>query len=151
MKWRAGLIDRRAFVAIEFAIVGQFLILLAGGVADYGLAFWTKSLLISSVAQGAEYASRVGATVLASNVKTVVQRRLSLPSANVTVVGPSCYCISGTPASATVQSCTAACSGGAAPGTFVTIAASYSYVPTVPGMSALVATALTSSAMIRLQ
>ena len=145
------LADRRAIVAIEFALTGPILILLAGGLADYSLAFWNRGLLASSVAQGAEYASQVGPTVLASDVKTVVRQRLSLPSANVSVAGPSCYCITGTPASATAQSCGVACSGGVFPGTYVDITASYTYAPTVPGMSALVGHTFTSKAKVRLQ
>ena len=145
------LADRRAVMAIEFAVTGPFLILLAGGLADYGIAFWTRGLLASSVAQGAEFASRVGITVVAADVKTVVQQRLSLPAAGVTVAGPSCYCITGTPASAAAQPCGTACSSGAMPGNYVAITASYNYVPTVPGMSAMVGRTFTSKAMIRLQ
>ena len=151
MKRGGVLADRQGIVAIEFALTGPFLLLLAGGIADYSLAFWNKGLLTSSVAQGAEYASRVGTTVIASDVKTVVQQRLSLPSANVTVAGPSCYCITGTPASATAKACGVACSGGSMPGTFVDITASYTYIPTVPGMSALVSPTFISKAKVRLQ
>ncbi|MDQ2762839.1 MAG: pilus assembly protein, partial [Pseudomonadota bacterium] len=91
--------------AIEFAIIVPVLLLLLGGLADFALAFRSKGLLASSVAQGAEYAFLAGPVVSAAFVQSVVAQKLALSPADVTVTGPACACVSGTPASATEQVC----------------------------------------------
>lgn len=143
--------DKRASAIIEFAVILPILLLLLGGVADFALAFWFKSVLATSVEEGAEYAFLVGTSVSASSVQTVVGQKLSLPASAVTVTGPACYCISGTPASASSQSCTQTCAGGAAPGMYLTISATYTYNSILPAYSQLSNPQLSETAMVRLR
>jgi Flp pilus assembly protein TadG len=152
-RWRPvpAFSDRRAVAALEFALVAPLLLLLLGGVVDYALAFVSKGILSASVSQGAQYAALAGTSATAANVKSVVQKTLSLPSANVTVSGPACYCVMGTPAVATSKTCGQSCSDSSIPGTYLTIAASYTYTPQMPLMSKLGNTVLTESAWIRVQ
>lgn len=148
-RWLLG--DRRAVAAVEFALVAPLLLLIMGSVVDYALAFRNKGILSNSVSQAAEYAALFGTSVTAANVKAVVQQTLSLPPAAVTVVGPACYCVIGTPAVATSKTCGQTCSDSSIPGTYIAISASYTFTPTMPVLSNLANTVLTESAWVRLQ
>lgn len=151
MKQIRSIADRRASSIIEFAIIVPVLLLLLGGVVDFALSFWFKDVLGTSVEQGAEYAFLVGPGVSTSAVQTVVGRKLSLPASAVTVTGPSCYCINGAPASASSQSCTQTCPSGVAPGTYMTITATYTYNAVLPAYSKLSNPQLSETVMVRLR
>ena len=135
---------------IEFALVLPVLLQLIG-VFDFAMAFWTRGVLASSVAEGAQYAVLVGPSVTAANIKSVVAQKLSIPTANIAVSGPSCYCISGAPAAAAAALCSSTCPNGSSPGTYVTVAAQTTYQPLMPLYSRLGSTNLQESAMVRLQ
>jgi len=141
----------RAIAALEFSLIAPVLLLMSGGVVDYSLLFWRQGVLASSVAQGAQYAMLTGPTVQAANVKTVVQKTLSLPVSAVTVAGPGCYCLTGVPATASLTTCGQPCSDASLPGTYLRVSASYSHVPMLPLMSNLGTTVLTESAWVRLK
>ncbi len=140
---------RRGVAAVEFALVSPVLLLLAGGTADYALTFKAKGMLASSVAAGAQYAALVGPTVSTADVRIVVQQKLSLPDANVTVTAPACYCLTGVPAAAAAEPCGVACDDGTLPSAYLTIAVTYAPVPATPGMSRMIAPVLTDGAMVR--
>ena len=89
--------DTRGIAAVEFAILAPSLMLMLGCLVDYSLALWSRGVLANSVAQGMRYAFLVGEDVTAANVRTVVQKTLSLPAASVVVTGPNCYCNINTP------------------------------------------------------
>ncbi len=140
---------RRGVAAVEFALASPVLLLLAGGTADYALTFMAKGMLASSVAAGAHYAALVGPNVATADVRIVVQQKLSLPAANVTVTAPACYCLTGVPAVAAAEPCGVVCDDGTLPSAYLTIAVTYAPVPATPGMSRLLAPVLTDGAMVR--
>jgi Flp pilus assembly protein TadG len=146
-RWRAN----RGVAAVEFAIVAPVLLLMLGGVVDLALAFLSKSMLASSVAEGAEYAFVAGPSVSASAIRSIVGQKLSLPAENITVTGPGCYCVSGTPAVAAAQTCTVPCPNLSLPGTYVTISAHYTYTSLLPLYSHLTNPELVETAMVRLK
>ncbi|MCW3475433.1 TadE/TadG family type IV pilus assembly protein [Limobrevibacterium gyesilva] len=137
--------------ALEFAIIVPVLLVMLAGLTDFALAFWSRGVLASSVAQGAQYAVLVGPTVSTSAIRSIVGQQLSLPAANVTITGPSCYCVSGTPAAASIQTCGNPCPNGTMPGTYITISASYTYTSLMPLYSNLTNPLLTETTMARLK
>lgn len=143
--------DDRGVIGVEFAIVAPVLVVMLGSVTDFALAFWTKGVLANSVAEGAEYASIAGPSVLAADIKSVVGQKLSLPAPAITVTGPSCYCVSGTPATSALQANCKPCPDGSTPGTYVNISAQYTYKPLLPLYSQLASPVLVETTMTRLK
>jgi len=156
--------DRRGIAAVEFALVAPVLLLLLGGVTDFGLVMVGKSQLANGLAQGVQYALLQGPGVAAASVNAMVQagaaRAGMATTVTVTVTGPACYCVSGTPAALVTSTpalsasyaCTGTCSSPAmAPGVFVTIAASYKYQALMPFYSNLANTTVAQTVRARLQ
>jgi Flp pilus assembly protein TadG len=155
--------DRRGVAAVEFALIAPILLLLLGGVADFGLLMSGKSQLANGVAQGVEYALLTGSRVSAASVQTAVQngsaRSGMSASVIVSVTGPACYCVSGQPAvlpaSSTPLSSSYTCTGtcpasGQAPGAYLIITASYAYQPLMPLYSKLSNPTVTETVTLRL-
>lgn len=160
--------NRRGVAAVEFALIAPVLMLLLGGVIDFGLALAGRSQLANGVAQGVQYALLTGPSVVgtgsASNTVQSVVKAAALRSGvtgtvTVTVVGPRCYCVSGQPATlgtapnllSGTYTCTGTCtSPSMAPGAFVIITASYVYQPLMP-LSQLVTPTLSETVTVRLQ
>jgi Flp pilus assembly protein TadG len=144
--YRSSLVgDQRGVAAVEFALIAPVLLLLLGGVTDFGLVMFGKSQLANGVAQGIQYALLQGPSVSAAAVSTMVVNGSSrsglAATVTVTITGPACYCVSGTPAALVSSSpplsasytCTGTCpSPEMAPGVFLTIAASFVYQPLTP-------------------
>ena len=143
--------DQLGLAALEFAISMPVMLLLLGGLTDFSLAFWNKGMLASAVAAGAEYAAIVGPNVSASAIQSIVMQKLSLPTSDVTVTGPACYCVSGTPAAASNQACASSCPNNTVPGTYVVISAKYTYAPLLPYYSSLASVMLMETTMARLK
>jgi Flp pilus assembly protein TadG len=156
--------NQRGVAAVEFAIIAPVLLMLLGGVTDFGLVQVGKSQLVNGVAQAVQYALLQGAGVSAATVKTMVQtgaiRAGLVPAVTVTVTGPACYCVAGKPAALVLPStplsgsntCTGTCpSPEAAPGAFVTIASSFVYQPLMPFYSKMAATTVSETVTVRLQ
>ena len=140
----------RAVAAVEFALIAPLLLLLMGSAVDYGLAFYSKGVLAGSVAQGAQYAMFAGTQVSAASIKSIVQKSLSLPAANVTVSGPACYCLSGSPAVASSQTCSTPCADSTQPATYVRISATYTFQSVMPLLSQLSNPTISETATARL-
>jgi Flp pilus assembly protein TadG len=149
--------------AVEFAIVAPILLMILGGLADFGLYMVGKSQLANALAQGAQYALLQGPSVSGTSIQSMVSNGASRAGVTATVAvsvtGPACYCTSGepvalvTPSTALTASytCTGTCSGtGAALGAYVIITATYSYQPLMPLYSQLVNATVTETATIRL-
>lgn len=143
--------DNRGLAGLEFAMTISVLLLLLGGVTDFALAFWNKGLLASSVAQGAHYAFLVSPTVSASSVQGIVRKKLSLPTDNVTITGPACFCIRGMPAATVAIACHQLCPGDKTPITYVSISARYIYTPMLPLYSQMATSTFTEAATVRLK
>jgi Flp pilus assembly protein TadG len=154
---------RRGVAAVEFALVAPVLLMLLGGVADYGLLMNGKGQLANGIAQGVQYALLQGPSVSGTTVKTIVQsaviRSGVTAAVTVTITGPTCYCVSSYPvalsipsASALSSSNTCTASGSCtAPAPFLIISASYTYQPLMPFYSKLASTTVSQTATARLQ
>ncbi len=156
--------DRRGVAAVEFAIVAPVLLLMLGGVTDFGLLMSGKSQLANGVAQGVQYALLVGPSVSSATVKSIVQTGSSRsgvqPAVSVTVTGPACYCVSGQPAALSTSStalsptytCTGSCPGTTtSPQAFLVIQASYTYQPLMPLYSQLASPTVAETVTVKLQ
>jgi Flp pilus assembly protein TadG len=156
-------IDCCGVAAVEFAIIAPVLLLLLGGIADFGLVMIGRSQLANGVAQGVQYALLIGPSVSSSAVNTVVQtgaaRAGVTATVSVHVTGPACYCVSGTPAALGTTStamsanytCTNTCANSTTPGAFMIINASYTYVSLMPLYSLLFNPTVSQSMTVRLQ
>jgi Flp pilus assembly protein TadG len=156
-------VDRAGVAALEFALVAPVLLLLLGGVADFGLFIVGKNQLSNGVAQGVHYALRKGPSVSAATVQTMVREGASLAGVtlpvNVVVTGPECSCASGSPAALTRQglvnadhTCSGTCPNGSTlPGIYIGIVATYTFRPLMPLYSQLTDPVTTQAATVRLQ
>jgi Flp pilus assembly protein TadG len=156
--------DERGIAAVEFALVAPVLLMILGGIADFGLLMVGKSQLSDAVGQGIQYALASGPSVAGATVRNLIQAAAPLaglvPTVTATVTGPACYCTSGTPVALVTPStaltgsytCTGTCAGsGVAPGAYIIVTATYSYQPIMPFYSNLSTTTVSETATARLQ
>jgi Flp pilus assembly protein TadG len=150
-RWTFGTRPGNAYV--EFGLICPLLVSTLGTIADFGLSIWARSRLSAAVSNASQYAAVAGPTVTSANVKSSVAQSVTpLTGVSVTITGPGCYCTSGTPVSMTSTThCTTACASGNMPGTYVGIAATYTYSPLLPFYAAFANTALTETSIVRLQ
>ncbi len=139
--------------ALEFAIVAPALLMVLGGLVDFGLAL-NDSMQIQQAAQaGASYAfaaqqeAGVSSQISASAVRAAVQASLALsPAPTVTVTGPEAECTqtnsSASPPTTTLTSGTygTACANGNPVGTYLVITVAYTFQPLMPFYSKLTST-----------
>jgi Flp pilus assembly protein TadG len=142
---------RRGSAAIEFAIACPVMLIMFGGLVDFGLAFWDKSMLANAVAQGAYYAYLNGTGVSGTTIQTMVQRASKLSGVSATVTGPACYCISGSPLALAAAACNTTCGDTTTAGSFVKISATYTYSSILPLYSKLSNPTLTEATTVRLK
>jgi Flp pilus assembly protein TadG len=156
--------DRSGLAAVEFALISPVLLLLLGGVIDFGLMMSGRSQLANGIAQGVQYALLKGASVSSATITNIVQAGSSRsgvrPAVSVNVTGPACYCISGQPAvlsaGPAALSATYACTGscpvaGVVPQAYVVVTASYTYQPLMPFYSQLANATVTETVTVKLQ
>jgi Flp pilus assembly protein TadG len=145
--------SRRGSAAIEFAIACPVMLLFFGGLVDYGLATWDKSILANAVAQGAYYAYATGVkNVTATGIQSLVQNSTALSGVNANVTGlGACYCITGSPLALATATCNSTCADSTTAGVFVSISATYTYHSILPLISNLNNPTLTEAATMRLQ
>jgi Flp pilus assembly protein TadG len=150
---RDGLLGRRGAAALEFALMFPVLLTMIGGVADFGLALWSRGRLSDAVTHGASYAFIAGPGVATATVRSAVQKAAdaSLTGTTVSVNGPTCFCNSGTPVTSTSAVCGSTCTGGVAAGKYVVINASFTYAPIFPLYRTVASTTLNESAVVRVQ
>lgn len=153
---------RQCTASIEFAIVCPLLLAIVAGLSDFPLAFWRHSLIETGVANGAAYAFQQmqtdltqSQTVSTSAIQAVVLDSIDLPNVSVTVTPPALECVTinnaTTPATASLTPATAGstCSDGSLPGTYISITATYDYVPLMPFYSEMTNTTITETANVR--
>ena len=143
--------DRRAVATVEFALVTPVLMIMVGGLADFGFELSAKGKLISAASQGAQYAY-LNPTASASAIKSIVQTSTPLSGVTAIITGPAYYCITGTSSipTMTLSSAGAVCSDGTTAGYFVKIVASYTYTPLMSDWSGLLSTSLTQTVIARM-
>lgn len=142
---------KRGSAALEFAIACPVMLGFFGGVVDYGLAIWDKSMLANAVAQGAYYAYVTGTTVTGTSVQSLVQQGSGLSNVTAHVTGPACYCITGSPLALAAATCNSTCADTTTAGYYVAITASYTYQSILPLYSKLNNPTLTEQATVRLK
>ena len=146
------IIGRRGSAAIEFAIACPVMLLMFGGLVDFGLAFLDKGMLANAVAQGAYYAYLTGTSVNGTTIQTMVQKASKLSGVSATVIGPACYCITGAPLALVAAACTTPpCGDTTTPGSYVQITATYTYRSIMPFYSKLNNPTLRETTTVRLK
>jgi Flp pilus assembly protein TadG len=143
--------DDRGAAAVEFAILAPLLLFLLGSLADLGLSLRCQGLLAGAVASGAQYAFNTGSAVSAASVKQMVQGSSTLTGMSATISGPALYCVTGSPAKLVAAVVGQTCSDGTAPGTYLTISATYHYTQLLPTQSLFMSPNLTETASVRLR
>lgn len=141
----------RGVAAVEFAICAPLLLFTFGGVADMGLSLRYQERLAQAVANGGQYAFKVGPTVTASSVQSMVQASSGLSGVSAVVSGPSLGCASGSPATLVAGTAGHACADGTQPGTYITITATVTYTQILPHISTFISPTLQQSEIVRLQ
>lgn len=145
--------DRKGVSALEFALCLPVLLMLAGGLADYGLLWDARADLSTAVNAGAEDAMLAGASATKTGVQNVMAAASNQSGATYTATVPACFCVntSGTTVTTASQTCGVTCSNGTTPGTFTTLTATYTYTPIMPNFGQLATTTQTVTATVRLQ
>ena len=146
---RARYRTKRGTAAVEFALVAPLLLLLLGGLIQFGWAVWCDSALNGAVSQASYYAFMAGPNVSTAAIVTMAEQASALGGITATASAPACYCASGTPAAPSpAASCTTNCADGSKPGVYTTIAADY----TVPRFLPLFAAPqLSETATVRIK
>lgn len=161
--WRDIVRCDRGVAALEFAIVAPALLMVLGGLADFGLAFSDSMRIEQAAEAGATYAfaaqqeAGVQARIAASVVQNVVQASVALdPAATVTVEGPQAGCTqtdnSVSPPATRLTNGTYGqlCANGNPVGTYMVITVQHAFAPMMPFYSTLAATMLSASVTVRL-
>jgi Flp pilus assembly protein TadG len=143
--------DRGGVAAVEFAVTFSLLLVLLGGITDFGLVLRARSRVANAVAQGVQYAYLHPVDVTASQIQDVIQKSSTVANVVAVVSDPACYCITGTTTMAlTATACGSTCADGSKPGTYVTITATYPYQSILPNFTHMLASAsLSETATVR--
>lgn len=154
----------KGVAALEFALIMPVVLLILGGIGDFGLLLLGKGKLSDAVVMAAQFSQLQGPSVSDASIVAIVKNGASrvglaaIPTVKVT--GPACYCVTGQPASLTAStvalSSTYACGGSCAnssdaPAVFVTIDASYTYEPILPFFSQITTRNVSENVILRLQ
>jgi Flp pilus assembly protein TadG len=149
MKLFSKLKDQRGAAFVEFALATPVLVLLAVGLAEFGLGYFAKAQVAAAAQTGLRYAYAKGFN--STNISSAVtgsSSKLTI-SANP---APSQFCGCVVSNAVVSSSCTGtnSCANGDKPRTYVSVSASATYTPlmTLPGMPA--SYAITSTAQGRL-
>ena len=161
-------IRQRGAAAVEFALVAPVLLLLLGGVTDFGGVMAAKSQLANGLAQGVQYALLIGPSVSGSTVQGIVRTGAANaglgPAVSITVTGPACFCPSGSPvvlsktstALSATYTCTSTCptipnQPVVSPQAFMMITASFTYSALMPLYSHLASPTVSETVTVKLQ
>ena len=119
--------------AVEFAVIAPLIIVMLIFVIDLGIGFYRKMQVENAAQAGAQYAAVNGFS--ASSVSNAVLAATSFSGISASPA-PTQFCGCPTSTGVTAASCSSACSGGSAPGTYVTVSAQadYSTIFNYPGM-----------------
>jgi Flp pilus assembly protein TadG len=138
---------------VEFAVASPLLVIFIGGLADLGLAQFSRAVLANAVSAGAEYANLTGSSVSADTVKAVVMGVGSPPlnasQISVTVTGPTYTCLSGNSFVAPTSGTT--CADGSSEAYYLKIYASYTLTGLMGGFASAVTWTAAESMTLSLQ
>ena len=143
--------DRRAVAGLEFAMVLPVLLILFGGIVDFGQALYCRNALANTIAAGAQYAVMNAGTATSTNIKSMVQSVSGLNGISVTVTDPSGYCITGYPPTMVSATAGSTCADGSTAGTYAIINASYTYSGLMVSYNIPSLFSMSDSATVRLQ
>jgi Flp pilus assembly protein TadG len=143
---------RRGVAGLEFALCAPLLLLMLAALSDLGLALRSKLLLASGVANAASYAILTQGTASATSLASIVKSASTLSGVQVPPPpAPACFCPNGSPVSLKAATCGSTCANGAQAGTYVSISATYTYVPLMPGYAFVANTTLSESAWVQVK
>lgn len=145
--------DRRGVASVELALVFPIILLLIGGISEFGYAIWTKNVLATAVAQGGRYATLVGVNATPSNVRAVIRNstQLAIPEQAVSVAAPTCLCVAaGSPPTLVKGECKKPCADGRTAGTYISISAYHIYQPIMGRLSPIGSRTFVEPAQVRI-
>lgn len=143
--------DPRGVASVEFAISIPVVLILMGWLYDVSNLLVARIQLSNGVGNATSYAQLAGAAASTSTLISIATGTSQLTGATATATGPSCYCVTYNPTALTAASCGASCSNGLAAQKYFTVTGTYTYVPVLPGLSALTNTVLTEQASVMVQ
>lgn len=145
--------SRRGSASLEFAVAAPVLLILMGGGFDVGMLLRVQITMASGLTNAVQYANVQGSTVTAAALQSLVQNATGLNGIVATATNPTALCPSGYPVTlSALPANTIRCAGATTlPNKYVTITASYAYVPVLPGLSGLVATTVVRQAVAMVQ
>jgi Flp pilus assembly pilin Flp len=134
--------ERQGVVAVEYAFIIPFLLILVSGIVDLGFALSQSSSLSNAARAGAQYAMRFPSDT--AGIKQVVEQSVSFDPALLTIESKlTCECPDGSP-----TACNDVCAGGA-PNSFVSVSVSKTYSSPLPTALVLGISSLSGSAVMR--
>jgi Flp pilus assembly protein TadG len=119
--WRR---DRRGSVAAEMGLVALLLTTLIAGVIEFGMIIFQVMEVDNAAESGAAYAIRSGFS--SSGITTAVTSATGLVGVQASPA-PSKFCGCPGTGGVTAVTCSATCSAGDSPGTYVKVSAQYSF------------------------
>lgn len=122
---RLRVLGRSGNAAIEFALLAPVLILLLGGMIDYGLDVYYRAQLQTAIRAGAQYATGTGRGSNYAAITAVVQGASQLSGIEVTEITTVCRCADKT----TISCVGSTCADGSAVGVYLDLAGKYTYSP----------------------
>ena len=135
--------------AVEFAMVAPFLCALLLGMIDVGQALWYKSQVTNAVQAGAQYAILKGFNAAA--IQNAITGATGLTSIQASPAPTqSCGCPNAT-TGVVAAACSATCSDGSTPATYVTVSAQASYTWLVPYAGSSNPATLSSKSIVRIK
>jgi Flp pilus assembly protein TadG len=152
--WRAHI---RAFLsgkrgaegvaAVELSLLAPLLIFMLVATFDLGMGLYRKMQVQNAAQAGAQYAIAHG---FSSSLASVVTGATTFSGISATPA-PSKFC--GCPANAgvTVADCTSTCTGGTAPGTYVTVSSTGAYNTILPYPMIPNSFTITAQSTVRIQ
>jgi len=147
---RAFRSDRRGGPAVEVALAFPMLLMVLGNLVDYGLMLRRNAELANGVSNAAQYASLKGADVAAATLQSIATSSSWLTGATASANAAACYCPTASTrfTLGTAVACTTTCTSGQLAQKYVTVTASYPFVPTMPGVTGLGNRTLTAAATV---
>jgi Flp pilus assembly protein TadG len=120
--------DCRAIAALEFALTLPVLLILLGGVVDFGQAMYYRNAIANGIAAGAQYAVVNAGTATTATIQSMVQTVSGLSTAvSVTVTPKVGYCVVVNNQTGAALTAGTTCSDNSPAGTYYIISASYSF------------------------